>query len=256
MASSSVNPSISVVIKTYDNSFGNTDNKTSLNLADLLELSLTSLDQQTVRPLEILVVDSSMTDGIAKAIQRHYSLSSVGIRRLPLAHKTFTHPKALNCAIQQAAGEIVVSLSGDATPANSTWLEELIAPFNDRKVAGTFSRHIARLNMPLSCIERFRLWGRYRSNSTEYRSSNHVFSNASSAFRRELALAIPFNESLFELEDYEWAKEIQRQGYVIAYVGSSEVSHSHQSSSFKTIWRMVYYLCLRIRIDIGLVSRL
>jgi GT2 family glycosyltransferase len=85
-----------------------------------------------------------------------------------------------------------------------------------------------------------------------FRSKDHLFSNACSAFRRELALQIPFNETLVEVEDYEWASEVQRQGYVIAYVGDSEVFHSHISSSLKTVWRMVYYTYLRMRVDAAL----
>ena len=81
------------------------------------------------------------------------------------------------------------------------------------------------------------------------RYTDHLFSNASSAFRKELALQIPFNEALPELEDYAWAKRVQGQGYAIAYVGESEVYHSHSTSSAKTLWRMVYYVFLRMKID-------
>ena len=76
-----------------------------------------------------------------------------------------------------------------------------------------------------------------------------VFSNASSAFRWDLAVRFPFDESLAELEDYAWARTMQREGYGIAYVGESQVYHSHRRSSLMTLWRMVYYVYLRMRID-------
>ncbi|MCK5684734.1 hypothetical protein KAJ27_11455, partial [bacterium] len=103
--------------------------------------------------------------------------------------------------------------------------------------------------MSLSWIEQFRLWWRYRSRSTTLRYNDHIFSNACSAFRKDLALQIPFDETLYEMEDYAWAKDIQGQGYAIAYVGNSEIFHSHASSSFKTLQRMLYYIYLRMKYD-------
>jgi GT2 family glycosyltransferase len=166
-----------------------------------------------------------------------------------LAPTEFSYPHSLNLGVLNANGDIVVSLSGDATPANNRWLETLVAPLNNPKVAGSFSRHVPRPGVKVVWAEHFRLWWRYRSTATTLRTTDHVFSNACSAFRRDLALQIPFDESLTELEDYTWAREVQGRGYAIAYVGESEVYHSHTVSSAKTIWRMIYYIFLRMRTD-------
>ncbi len=255
MTLSSSYPSVSILIKTYDNSAALNRREGFPTLRELLEITLTALEGQTSSPQEILVIDSSANDRIAEAIRAHISTKKIPIRRIPLSSEIFNHPRALNLGVQQAQGEIVVSLSGDATPANSTWLENLLAPLSNAEVAGAYSRQVVRPGMSLSWIERFRLWWRYRSQSTRFREKNHLFSNACSAFRRDLALRFPFNESLFELEDYEWAREVQRQGYTLAYVGNSEVFHSHISSRSRTLWRMVYYVYLRMKIDAGLYSR-
>jgi rhamnosyltransferase len=240
--------SISVVIKTYDDTA--TSNPRAFGaLKELLAMTLQAIEQQTLRPHEVLVVDSSVGDGIAEVIRNHVPACEIPIHRVVLAQEQFSYPRALNIGVQNASGDIAVSLSGDATPANELWLENLVAPLANSQVGGAYSRQIARPGMPLSWAERFRLWWRYRSRSTMFRSKDHLFSNACSAFRRELALRIPFNETLVEVEDYEWAREVQRQGYVIVYVGDSEVFHSHTSSSLKTVWRMVYYTYLRMRSD-------
>ena len=68
-------------------------------------------------------------------------------------------------------------------------------------------------------------------------------------------MRIPFDETLIEVEDYDWARKVQREGYAIAYVGDSEVFHSHPSSTLRTVWRMFYYLYLRMRADARLDSR-
>ena len=244
-----LNDTISIIIKTYDNSYvaGRPDDFPTLKT--LLVESLRALETQTVVPDEILVVDSSAGDGIAATLHDYLPTTDVPIRRIPLAPVDFSYPHALNLGVQHAEGDIAVSLSGDATPANNRWLETLIAPLANPKVAGSFSRHVARPGVKVVWAERFRLWWRYRSTVTMLRTTDHVFSNASSAFRRDLALEIPFDESLTELEDYTWAREVQRRGYAIAYVGASEVYHSHTVSSAKTIWRMVYYVFLRMLTD-------
>ncbi len=247
MDAKSYHPKVSVVIKTYDNSRRAV--RGSPTLKELLVETLRTLEAQTFLPDEVLVVDSSKGDGIAEVLRQYGPVQAFHLRRLPLAMEHFSYCHAMNVGVQEAEGEIVASLSGDATPANERWLETLIAPLEDPKVAGAFSRHIARPGVPMAWAERLRLWWRYRSKATSLRQTDHVFSNASSAFRRALALEIPFDESLTEIEDYAWAGAVQRRGYWIAYAGASEVYHSHTASSLKTLWRMGYYVYLRAKID-------
>lgn len=243
----SYRPQVSVVIKTYDNSHRAVRGVPTLKA--LLVTTLRMLELQTFLPYEVLVVDSSAGDGIAEILQQYGPVQTFRLRRVPLAPEAFSYSHAMNVGVQHAEGEIVVSLSGDATPANERWLEALIAPLEDPCVAGAFSRHVARPGVPLAWAERVRLWWRYRSKATSVRQNDHVFSNASSAFRRDLALEIPFDEALTEIEDYAWAGTVQKRGYWTAYAGASEVYHSHTAASVKTLWRMAYYVYLRAKID-------
>jgi rhamnosyltransferase len=246
-------PGVSVVIKTYDDSAIAARGRFP-SLQELLLETLQALEGQTLVPQEVLVVDSSPGDGIARVIERYAANSELTVRRLPIEPESFSYPHALNLGVQAAQCELVISLSGDATPANERWLETLVAPLRDPEVAGAFSRQVARPGSRLVWAERFRLWWRYRSEETAVRRVDPVFSNASSAFRWDLAVRFPFDESLAELEDYAWARTIQREGYGIAYVGESQVYHSHRRSSLMTLWRMAYYVYLRMRIDAGKVG--
>jgi GT2 family glycosyltransferase len=253
MDSKTYQPKVSVVIKTYDNSHRAPRGVPTLK--ELLVNTLQMLEVQTFLPYEVLVVDSSAGNGIAEVLQQHGPVQAFHLRRIPLVMEGFSYCHAMNVGVQEAEGEIVASLSGDATPANERWLKTLIAPLEDSRVAGAFSRHIARPGVPMAWAERLRLWWRYRSRATFVRQNDHVFSNASSAFRRALALEIPFDESLTELEDYAWAGAVQQRGYWIAYAGASEIYHSHTVSSAKTLWRMVYYVYLRAKIDAARARR-
>ena len=243
----SYRPQVSVVIKTYDDSHRAVHGVPTLKA--LLQETLRMIEAQTFLPFEVLVVDSSAGDGIAEVLQQYGPVQAFSLHRVPLDAECFSYCRAMNVGVQEAQGEIVVSLSGDATPASERWLETLVAPLADPKVAGAFSRHVARPGVLVAWAERLRLWWRYRSRRTSLRRVDHVFSNASSAFRRALALEIPFDETLAELEDYAWAGAVQKLGYWIAYVGESEVYHSHISTNARTLWRMLYYVYLRAKTD-------
>jgi rhamnosyltransferase len=194
-------------------------------------------------------VDSSRGDGISRALETPEAAAGFPVRRIPLASQEFSHPRALNLGIREASGEIVSILSGDATPANERWLESLVRALVDSHVAGTYSRQVRRPGVPQSKAEEFRIWWRYRRQSS-FQRKDPLFSNASAAFRRDLVLAIPFDESLVELEDYDWGMRVRDQGYTIVYAGDSEVYHSHGSSSLQTVRRMVYYGYFRARLHL------
>jgi rhamnosyltransferase len=245
-------PRVSVVIKTYDD--GEKQQKAEQRqpapvLVGYLLETMGALRRQTLAPHEILVVDSSRGDGIRRALDAPEASIGVPVRRVLLPSHQFSHPRALNLGVREASGEIVSILSGDATPANERWLEALIAPLSDTRVAGTCSRQIPRPGVPQSRAEEFRIWWRYRRRSS-FRRRDPLFSNASAAFRRDLALEVPFDETLMELEDYDWGIRVRGLGYTILYVGTSEVYHSHSSSSLQTLHRMIYYGFGRARLHL------
>jgi len=200
-------PRVSVVIKTYDDREKHRrapeERQPAPVLVGYLAETLDALRRQTLAPQEVLVVDSSRGDGILRALEAPEASIGVPVRRVPIPSQEFRHPRALNLGARMASGEIVSILSGDATPANERWLETLIGPLVDPSVAGTYSRQIHRPGVPQSKAEEFRLWWSYRRQAS-FTRKDPLFSNASAAFRRELALAIPFDESLMELEDYDW----------------------------------------------------
>ena len=55
----------------------------------------------------------------------------------------------------------------------------------------------------------------------------HCFSMASSAIRREVWQAMPFNPDLQYSEDIDWTWRVRQAGHKIQYVADSEVLHSH-----------------------------
>ncbi|MEA2115042.1 MAG: glycosyltransferase, partial [Thermodesulfobacteriota bacterium] len=89
------------------------------NGAQWLEAVLSGLEQQTLVPDEIIVVDSGSTDGTLDIVRRH------GIRLVEIAQQDFDHGGTRTMAAGLAAGDILVFMTQDAVPAGRDALEQL-----------------------------------------------------------------------------------------------------------------------------------
>ena len=66
-----------------------------------------------------------------------------------------------------------------------------------------------------------------------------MFSNAFNAIRRDLALEIPFIDSIPVSEDEAWAHQALAAGYSIAYEPMAEALHAHRYTP-KGVFRRTY----------------
>ena len=95
--------------------------------------------QRVDGPVEIIVVDSSSTDGTAALVRDRVS------QFVSIPVSTFDHGLTRNLGISRARGELIVLLVQDALPASDGWLKALAAPFSaDIRLAGTFARQLPR----------------------------------------------------------------------------------------------------------------
>ena len=88
---------------------------------------------------EILMIDSGSTD-LTKEYARQYSK----IQLFEIKSSDFGHGKTRNLGASLAKGDILIFLVQDAIPANPHFLEKLIAPFSDTRVAGVYGRQLPR----------------------------------------------------------------------------------------------------------------
>lgn len=122
-------PSLSVVIPT-------------LNAAGEIDELLTLIETQTLRPFDILVVDSSSEDGTVDEVAKHPRVNFVRIER-----KEFNHGSTRDIALRRTAGDFVCFLTQDAVPASSRYLETLVEPLlADNSVALVSGRQLPKAN--------------------------------------------------------------------------------------------------------------
>lgn len=197
---------------------------------------LKGIFSQSYKKFEVIILDSQSTDGTISIARKYKTLI------IPINPKDFGHGKTRNLGARLAKGKYVLFLTHDAVPANKEWLSNLIKPLKDKKIAGSYSRQLPRENE--NEIEKFFYLSLYPKERKIWKSSNYsegdnIFSDVSSAIKRDLLLKVPFNNKIIVSEDYEWGKRIMNKGYSLAYAADSQVVHSH-SYSLKSLFKRCF----------------
>jgi glycosyltransferase involved in cell wall biosynthesis len=177
--------------------------------------------QQTVRDIEIILVDSGSTDATLSIANRY------PVRVVYLSPDEFSFGRSLNVGCQAARGKYLVFASAHVYPLYNDWLEQLIAPFKDPKVALAYGRQLGGDCTKFSEHQVFAKWFPGEANLKQ----KHTFcNNANASIRQELWEQIPYDEELTGLEDLDWAKKAIAQGYHLAYVAGAEIVHLHNET--------------------------
>jgi glycosyltransferase involved in cell wall biosynthesis len=182
---------------------------------------LEGLMQQSVRDVEIILVDSGSTDATV-ALARRYP-----VRVVSISPESFTFGYSLNQGIAAAAGEFIVIASAHVYPVYPDWLERMLAPFADPQVALTYGKQRGMATTHYSEHQVFARWFPDGSNS---RQAHPFCNNANAAIRRSLWEEHPYDETLTGLEDLAWAKWAVEQGYLLSYVAEAEIIHVHDET--------------------------
>ncbi|MBA4373798.1 MAG: glycosyl transferase [Thermodesulfovibrio sp.] len=205
---------ISVIIPTY-------------NAALQLETLLKSLQQQTL-PCEIIVIDSGSTDRTpAIAGQRGATVRVID-------KDDFGHGRTRTLAGKLAQGDILVYLTQDALPVNTTSLERLLAPLADTTIGAVYGRQLPRPGAAL-LSSHLRLFNypevsyvRTLQDRKQYGIKTPFLSNSFAAYRKACLDEIGwFSEKVIMGEDTLAGARLLLAGYRLAYTAEAAVYHSH-----------------------------
>ena len=216
------NPSVSVVIPTKN---------AGPHFAETLE----AIRRQSIET-EIVVVDSGSTDDTVSIAGRF----GAKVDSLPPA--SFNHGGTRNRGIAQSTGRYCVLLVQDALPVRATWLDALLQPFADSRVAAVSGRVEPRpdadavgrwetlaqrdLLGPSARVSEVRDWSAFETLSREDRLRLVTSNNVACVLRREAWEALPFSDTAFG-EDLDWGLRALRAGRCLAYTPDAVVLHSH-----------------------------
>lgn len=208
-------PALSIIIPT-------------LNGADGIARIMKSLQAQTCRPDEILVIDSSSSDATLQ-IAHSFGARTIGIER-----DAFDHGGTRSMAAEMARGDILVFMTQDAIPVDSNALANLVSPFADQKVAAVYGRQMP--NPDADCFAVHLRQFNYPDHSSIHSWEDRhqlgfraaFISNSFAAYRKTVLASIGFfrKRMLFGEDTFTVAKLLCK-GYCVAYAADALVYHSH-----------------------------
>ncbi|MCE5208970.1 MAG: glycosyltransferase family 2 protein [Chloroflexi bacterium] len=187
---------------------------------------LSGILQQTVKDVQIILVDSGSTDATL-AIASRYPVEIVQINP-----QDFTFGRSLNMGMAHAVKDLVVIASAHVYPVYPDWLEQMLLPFDDPQVALTYGKQRAPQSAHFSENQ---IWRQWYPDEPRPNQNNPFCNNANAAIRRSLWQEHPYDETLSGLEDMDWARWAQEQSYTIVYVPEAEVKHLHHEN-----WHGIY----------------
>lgn len=209
--------SISVIIPTY-------------HAQHYLPKLLEKLKEQSVS-FELIIIDSSSTDNTIE-IAKNYT-----DQILVIPQSEFDHGGTRTKAAKIASGEILVFLTQDALPVDTSTIESIVKVFDDPTVGAAYGRqvpypdttlfgkHLRSFNYPhLSHIRSF-------ADRDKYRIKTVFLSDSFAAYRREALEKINWiKDGLISSEDSYAGAKMLLAGYTLAYVAEAKVYHSHSYS--------------------------
>lgn len=223
------------------------------NAENHIERCLDGVLSQNYPNVEIDVIDSGSIDRTLELLQKY------PCRIWKIRPEDFHDSKTRNLGVRLAHTKYIVFLVADAYPSGSLWLRKLVEPLKNPKVGIVFGRQLPK--PAASPIETYFL-------SISYPNKDRVFdagsvraspsqlvlnSDVAAAYRRDLLLEFPFDETLPWNEDQEIARRLLRAGYLVVYRGDASVYHSH-TYSLRTLF-MRYFDVGQTLVRIG-VNRL
>ena len=210
-----------------------------LNEERHLPLLLDSLERQTLRPAEVIIVDSGSADDTVQIAR------SKGACIVQIPPSEFSFGRALNVGASAASGEVIVIASAHTYPATDRWLEILTRPFIDPEVALAYGAQTGDHRSKFSEIQLFKQW--FPSQPSE--NQTHSFcNNANAAVRRSAWQDMPYDEQIPALEDIHWAKRAIERRLKIAYQPEAKVVHVHEES-----YRKIYGRYRREGMALGMI---
>ena len=182
---------------------------------------LEGIQRQTLKDVEIILVDSGSTDSTVSIAE------SYGARVVRIPSAEFTFGRSLNYGIKEAKREFIVIVSAHVYPVYPDWLETLLHPFQDERVAVAYGKQRGPEFAKFSEQQIFHQW---YPDFSKPNQETAFCNNANAAIRKSLWEENNYDETLTGLEDLAWAKWAKERGHSIAYVAEAEIIHVHNET--------------------------
>lgn len=227
---------VSVVIVTY-------------NAEETIEECLKSLNDQTFKGFETILIDNNSGDNTKALIESFKSKASYPLKTVYLDTNT-GFSCGNNTALKYATGKYVALLNPDAK-ADSRWLEELITAMDGNRAVGICASKVLTWDAKSidsagdMMLSTFRCFKREAKNPDMYNLPELVFGAcaAGALYRKEMIEQIGFFDEGFFLqcEDTDFNFRAQLAGWKVTYVPTAIIYHKVSNSIGKASDIGIYY---------------
>ena len=213
----------------------------TLNAGSIIVRLLDCLNNQSVKPSLIYIVDSSSSDDTVSLVRNYKNVVVDVINR-----NDFDHGETRDYVFRKTKSEFVIFMTQDALPFKNTCMESLLSGFSDKNIAACSARQIAYDKS--SSYEKLVRNYRYPSLSRTWNKEDikklgigaYLISDVCCAYRRSAYLEVGgFDYSIDTNEDMLMASKLLSAGYSLKYCAKACVYHSHDYS-FKVQFKRNY----------------
>lgn len=202
---------------------------------------LSGILEQTVKDVEIIVVDSGSKDATL-AIASRFPTKIIHIKP-----EDFSFGYALNVGCAAATGDILLFASAHVYPIFNDWLQYILQAFENEKVALVYGKQVGN---ELNHYSEHQIFAKWFPDQSVANQKHPFCNNANCAIRKSLWEQYPYDETLTGLEDLAWAKQIQALGWQISYQAEAAIVHVHEEK-----WTNVFNRYRREAIAFRLINK-
>lgn len=212
----------------------------NFNGKDLLEDCLASLEKQTFKNFEIILVDNASSDDSLPYVKENFPK----IKIITLA-KNCGFARAINEGVKASNAKYCIFLNNDAS-ANKYWLKNLISCADKHpevisvnpKILNFFNKKkIDGVGILINEVGQARSIGWNEIDHGQFNREQYIFgaTGAASLFKRADFVKVGgFDESFFMYsEEVDFAFRAQFQGYKSIYCPKAVVCHKHKATARK-----------------------
>lgn len=214
----------------------------------LLEECLMSLQIQTYKGFEIILVDNNSIDDSINYVEENFP----DVRIIKL-NKNYGFAKAVNEGVKKSQAEYVVFLNND-TAVDKDWLKNLIRCADSHldvisvnsKLLNFYNKEIIDgVGIRINEVGQARSIGWQEEDRGQYNKEEYIFgaTGGASLFRRVGFMKLGgFDENYFMYsEEVDFAFRAQLQGYKSVYCPKGIVYHKHKATSKKFPAKIEYW---------------
>lgn len=194
----------------------------SFNESKWIGICLNKINQQTIKPYEILLIDNQSTDGTTEIAKSYYN--KIKIHNY---NKIYTPGKMLNFGMEKCKGEYILIISAHCIPCDNYLIENLVKQLEiNKQICASYARQVSlSFSDDLTVRDLMLTYG--SENLLQKRDPQ--FNNACNIIRKSEWKNNKFDNNITNLEDRYWASQKLKKNKFIYYSAESKVFHYHGS---------------------------